>query len=240
MARELIKYTNTQTVKGDSSSQMIFVCDIGEMAEEMAALLNALDLNDYTLVCQRTSAEQVGEMIQPNGEGKIRITADFWPKDKGEASTPDEAFKWRLDWKCESFTLDPQWWKWQENGKIIDAKKSLLKRVSLAGITLYGTRSQIDLSTFDVYEDKVNSDVFLGAQPGHVLFESASAQPKQQQQSRTILREVELHLVKRSEKWEKEFNHKAGSWMTPVVAFGANAGNKLVESVAFAPLLQAP
>ena len=95
-----------------------------------------------------------------------------------------------MDWKSESFTLDPQWWKWQENGKIIDAKKSLLKRVSLAGITLYGTRSQIDLSTFDVYEDKVNSDVFLGAQPGHVLFESASAQPKQQQQSRTILREV--------------------------------------------------
>ena len=57
---------------------------------------------------------------------------------------------------------------------------------------------------------------------------------------RQLFGEVELHLVKRSEKWEKEFNHKAGSWMTPVVAFGANAGNKLVESVAFAPLLQAP
>jgi hypothetical protein len=116
----------------------------------------------------------------------------------------------------------------------------VLRRWSLTEIILYGTRTSINLATFDAYEDKVNSDVFLGASAGKVLFETATAEPRQKAKSSDILISVEVHLVRRSIEWNKDWNVDTGEYQTPVIAFGDNSGKTKLEAVAFAPLLQAP
>jgi len=92
----------------------------------------------------------------------------------------------------------------------------------MVDIVLYGTLSSIDLSTYDDYYDKVNSDVegegttkFLGAEPGHVLFRSASASPRviydEEGDPKSVV-DVELRLTYRTRSWNEFYNETTGEW----------------------------
>jgi hypothetical protein len=237
------KYTRDDDgPKGSSRSQMIIHCTLADSGLVAAAFLangGVYDdhTGDLTLRCQHVHVEALGS---DEATAEAVLTCEFWSANKAEATTPDQPFKMRLGWRSEAVILDPIQWKWLETGKDLAKQQPLLMHVHLTDIILYGCRSQLDLATYEAYEDTVNSDVFKGAAAGKVKYESGSANERQEGKSTRILWDVELHLTKRSVSWNQDYDGRAEppGWHTPVQK--TDGSTKKLTAVAYAPLLRAP
>lgn len=222
-------YTNRKAITGNSGSQFRAVCDRADVAYYQSYFLRAVDGNDTTLKCESVDWDYLNKDA---ATAKVELTANFVPGWKLDALVPNSAFKMRIEYGSESFTVSGSAWTWNSGAAIVNANILPIKSIGIQNVTLFGTRSSVDLATYSSYQDKVNSDSFLGLSAGKVLFRGAAASPRQLEDG-TMTYDVEVRLSARSVSWNSFFNESTGAWED--IKDGSN--NKLYSSTAFSGLL---
>lgn len=226
---EIIGYDNRKTITGNSGSRFRCVCDRADVAYYQSYFLRALDGNDLTLKCDSVEWDYLNK---DPATAKVELTANFVPGWKLDALVPNSAFKVRIEFGSESFTVSGSAWKWNSGEPITNANILPIKTVGVQQVTLFGTRSSVNLATYSGYQDKVNSDSFLGLSAGKVLFRGAAANPRQLEDG-TITYDVEIRLSAREVSWNSFFNETTGAWED----IKDGSSNKLYSATAFGGLL---
>jgi len=229
VAIEQTHYTNTLSTNGGSRSTLVYVCNDSEWMATRNGLANALDANDPTLKCTEVTREHLNN---DPATGKSVLTASFTPKDKAQQRQPDQPMMPRIQFGSEMFSVRGKGWVWATGNKPIDNDRvQPVKVIQTAELILYGTRTSMDLSTYDAYNDCINADVFLGAAAGTVRFDSPSAQARIQGDG-SVVWDVELKFKRRSIHWNKYWNEDTNAWDD--IKCG---GIHTYEFAVFAPLL---
>jgi hypothetical protein len=229
----LISYENTGSSIGKCEAQGTWWCDWEDRIDARAQILHAPDPFDSSLACEKVSFKP------KDGDwacGKAELAATFVSHQMIAQKDPTAAFKWRLDYSNEAFTISSKGWKWASGAEIKNTDIKPVKELSFTDIVLYGSRTAISLATYDTYDDHINSDVFLGAAIGTVLFKTATAQPRPLSDGSEVV-DVEVRLRRRSIPWNQLWNEDTAAWEEIVKTVG---GGKVYGSTAFAPLLAAP
>lgn len=231
MAVETIDYRQDISINGDSSSTIVQVCEADEVAGVIATLQRAVDAYNNSLKCHRISLECLTNNWLT---GKFQVTAQFCPDLKLDAKTPDAPLKYRFQYHSEAMAIPTNAdWKWQTGSvPVEEGDVQVVKHIAHTEIILYGTRNTVDLSTYDTWQGKVNSDTFLGAAAGYVLFDSASAAPRALDTG-AVTNDLEIKLIRRSVPWNQFWNKKTGTWDTLLGPSNA----PVYPSAAFAGLL---
>lgn len=233
MVTEYVDYDNTHDVRGSSESHFVVNCSYADRLDVCAGFLWALDGNDTTLQCYKTSwkylaaAENVDDIL-------VQVRADFMPAWKLQLLMPDQPFKVRYEYGSQSFTISGKGYVWADDNSAIENENILpLKVVDVKDVVLYGSRSSFDSGTFSGYEDRVNNATFLGAPAGCVLFRGASATPRQLETG-TMTWDVEVKLSIRQISWNMFYREKDGTFQE---IKQAGSGNKMFPAVGFGGLL---
>lgn len=208
---DFVSRTDNKAITGNSGSTYRYIGNLADLASDRTALLRAVDALDSTLMCASVASELLNKDY---ATGKVELTASFIPAWRLNAMIPNSNWRRRIVQGAESFTFVPLKGakaKWA-SGKAIRNRNILpLMTVAVDQITLFGTRTTVDLSTWASYQNKVNSDTFLGATAGFVLFKGASADPRQLEDG-TMTNDVQLHLARRYIEWNKDYNEDTGAW----------------------------
>ena len=234
MAMEYIYYKANPTIIGKSTSTRSYVCDFTERDTVLASLLGSVDEDDAFLMCFEAPWDHLGN---DPACGKIRIDAQYGPLADVVAKTPDLPFKFKVSFKSETFTISGEGWVW-DTGDLPILNKNVLpnETVYTGELVLFGCRSSVDFSTFTPWQGKINSDVFLGAPPGYLLFLGADIQPRMIGAVEVL--DVEVHIMYKAPGFNYFWNEDQTGWdkIVKLNVFSAESGF-LYEEVAFASLL---
>ena len=235
MSLEMVNHTYSLGVAGDSSTQATFVCDIVGWEAWYAYLIDSTDAISPNMVCKSVRATPLSAGGKDDWTcGKMQLVADYVPRLSIEALTVDLPLKWRMEVAGQTVTVAGNL-KWLSDGEPFLKRGALpVKRFSLVKIVLYGMRSSFDLGDYEELLDHVNSDTFLGAAAGTVLFESAQVAQKMLLEG-TIIYQVELHLTYRPFGWNKVWR----DYPFQVDELVNMDGSKVYPEAALSPLLNA-
>ncbi|HUX15525.1 MAG TPA: hypothetical protein VMW52_03580, partial [Phycisphaerae bacterium] len=131
-------------------------------------------------------------------------------------------------------------WRWASGEEILNDSVLPLCAQGVLRLVLFGTRSSVDASTWESYEDKVNSDTFLGRTAGKCIFKGASFSPRVLEDG-TETNDIELHIETRNRSWNQFYNETTGEWEE--IRRQDGGGNWTVtafSAVAFSDLLEVP
>lgn len=229
------------SVDGNSTTTSVWTCDLSEIAASRLYLLAsaAADSYDVTGLLKCMSVEVrygTGNSDDPAG-GKAILTANYVPAWKVDSYSTAQAFKIRYAWGSESFTFGVKGPKaiWSDGKPILNRSILPLKTLATCDITLFGVRTAGDLTTYASYANKVNSDTFLGASAGLVIFSGATMTPMQLSDGTNADRH-EVNLKWREIEWNKDYREEDGTWATP----WPDGANPKFASTALAGLYATP
>lgn len=235
MDLEMTNHTYSMGVAGELSSQVTFVCNLANWKSWHTYLMNSTDAISPNLVCKtiRATPLSVGGKEDWTCE-KMQLVVDYVPRLSIEALTVDLPLKWRLEVAGQTVTVAGNL-KWaSDNAPFLKRGALPVKRFSLVKIVLYGMRSSFNLSDYRDLIDHVNSDTFLGAAAGTVLFESIQASQKMLLEG-NIIYQVEFHLTYRPFGWNKVWR----DYPFQVDELVNMDGSKIYPLAALSPLLNA-
>ena len=232
---EFTRYTNDKDVLGFNGSEYEGVCAIADLYAVYSTMIRSYDGEDLgsypggsALNLLKCKTFHWGWFKNDPLTGKAEFTAKYIPAWKIEIELPGFPFRRRIEFGSQSFTLTGKQAKWQDTGDIIaNANIQPLLTVAVDHITLFGTKTPVDLSTYAGFENRVNSDAYLGIPVGCGLFLGAGANNKMLDDG-TIVDDVEIRIDARAIPWNKDYRESDGTWQTVLIN-----GNPKFGSIAF-------
>lgn len=227
---ELIGYDPVGAIDGSGRVYRRWLCDSFNADAYEALLFRAVDGDNPNFTVNTISREYFGG---DKATGKTILHVNEVPAWKLLCLLPDSPFQIRYEWGSESFTVSGAGYTWDDASPLVNTSVQPLMPMSVTQIVLFGTRSTIDLGTYDAYIDKLNSGTFLGAAAECVLFCGASATPRMLETG-DMTNDVEICLKRRRVSWNKFWNETIGDWDYIVQA---GTSTKLLGTTSFTGLL---
>lgn len=228
----LKKYEDWLDTKGEARADAIFICPWAVREAARNTLLGAVNEFNTALMYHRV---KINHLQDPSGDLVAELHAEAIPRYKVEQDEVDAPFKFRIEQSSEAVTVAGGY-HWADNKKLKDTNLNKIlpvKKFTIYKCTLCGCRSVFHLGTYSAYQDKVNSDTFLGAPAETVRFDTLSVSERQDKDGVTVY-EVELHLEFKPSGWNKFYREKPVGF-EELLEDGTNA--KVYSSTAFAGLL---
>lgn len=242
---DFLKYENKRSDDGSSTSTFYFMVGTGTTAGHTTGMddlnsvrttyMESVDAFDTSLRCADFSFKYFKDDPKT---GKYECEAKFIPFWKLLQLKPNQPMRVRINYSTQTITLKSTQWTWNSGAPVLNANVSPFLTIPIDEITLFGARTgtstngSMDLTIYDTYRNKVNSDTFLGAAPGQVLFKSASASPRQLSDG-TLTNDVEIRVDRRAIEWNMFFNETTGLWEV----MKDPSGNPMFGPVSFVSLL---
>lgn len=207
-------YENRKTIKGDSGSTLHFVCGAGDWTACRDAFLptvsggGVIDASDTTLMCATVASDYLNKDPASN---MFECRAEFIPAWKLASLIPNSNWRVSITRSAQCVAIKGPQAKWASGKAIENRTVTPMLSVATAQITLSGTRTTCDLSTYAAFENHVSSDSFLGGAAGMILFRGFNKTPRQLETG-TMTNDVQLHLEYRAIEWNKDYNEDTGAW----------------------------
>jgi hypothetical protein len=227
-----IKYENRSDLKGGSATRIV-TCAWADREAVRTAFVFEDDPDDVNL---RGMSGVINPLNNDCATGTAVIEIVYAPVPFVNMRRTDAAFRFRIEASNESFLVNGAY-QWPDGKPLANKVVLPMRHVARAKAVLYGSRSSFSLGDWTDYFDKVNSDVFLGAPVGTLLFKSVAASDRQDARTSALVYDVELHIHFRAEIWNKFWREETGKFEELTLIGGTD---KMYAEIAFAGLLTAP
>ena len=237
MPSPLMTFTDRQYspgIRGAGGGKATVVVAAADEQAAMNTLLGAADANFPYLVC-----DHIDSCHYLGGDptcGYKEIVASFTSKFGVEELQVDKAFKWRLQLAGEAVTVKGAY-QWPDGTPLTNSDVLPAIQFAVVDFVLYGTRSAFTLATYADKVDHINSDSFLGAPAGTILFRTMEVEQRQLLDG-TIVFPEQLHLLWRPKGWNKFYRAQTGQFEE--LQLTSDTSKKVYEATALAGLLSAP